>query len=500
MPPTTYSSIFDGSSIITKKDLCAILNLNMARPGLTFRASEINSAYRKRTLRMHPDRQYIFPNPIPEALCNALMQDIRLAKEYMLSGKDYIFGRSFPEKNRFFSGTDWVNTAIAALHTIQSGGSKLPAYIKSLHDASSNYVLIPIFATFVNDKLTFRVVKVLSKELAAIRPFLQGINGHALADFLTQLQKKLPSIDTLDSATLLAFIQLIAPDAMADQKQLEKLLATMQDTAKALEHLLTDEFIQHLTHIVTFWLHLVCTPPSWTHILAVSFLALLFNATSLPKFFNATTVIAEVLWEFKKNINIWAAAPLLLTLAITLLPVNIAFQLSGQLLWIATKTLHQMLIQSSRLAFTVLNLFDSLLPGSSQSISQASLALLERIFNLTIRLCLTTVLDVLDVPVFMLTNKTPLRLYYNTICDHMTDRAQPVKAPLLPEWSLIVAPNENRNSGESTQSSSTTDFFSNSSLPLHNEEDKWLHQVLDTFAEEEQAENPMEHNASGITA
>lgn len=52
-----YVSLFDRSQIITTRDMCELLNLDINRPHLNFSAAEIRKAYQKRVLRFHPDRQ-----------------------------------------------------------------------------------------------------------------------------------------------------------------------------------------------------------------------------------------------------------------------------------------------------------------------------------------------------------------------------------------------------------------------------------------------------------
>ena len=93
--PSVYSSIFDGPTVITRKDLCELLNLDTSRVGLRFSSAEIKKAYHKRALRFHPDAQTRFHPSIPAEICNILMNDIVLAKDYMLNGEDNIPGKAF---------------------------------------------------------------------------------------------------------------------------------------------------------------------------------------------------------------------------------------------------------------------------------------------------------------------------------------------------------------------------------------------------------------------
>ena len=165
---TPYTSVFDGPTLITKKDLCDILNLDTSRPGLKFSQSEIQKAYKRRAVRFHPDKQLSQNPPIPTQICNILMNDIVLARDYMLRGEDNIPGKTFVENSKkSFSAnpSDWVDTVINVLNGIQAGTSAVSSTVPWLSRLSNNFLMILLLSTFSDGQLNFRYINIFSKEL-----------------------------------------------------------------------------------------------------------------------------------------------------------------------------------------------------------------------------------------------------------------------------------------------------------------------------------------------
>lgn len=110
-----YVSSFDKYGYVTAKDLFSILNLNNKRPGDgpetlgNFTAGEIRRAYRKRTLRLHPDAQGRYETPIPPELCQRLLADVKRARDCLLESKLKIAGTALVKEIAELKAKRWHN-------------------------------------------------------------------------------------------------------------------------------------------------------------------------------------------------------------------------------------------------------------------------------------------------------------------------------------------------------------------------------------------------------
>ncbi|CEG55553.1 J domain-containing protein [Legionella fallonii] len=499
--PIPYSSIFDGPTIITKNDMCQLLNLDVSRAGLIFSAAEIKKAYHKRALRFHPDAQTRFAPPIPTEICNILMNDIVLARDYLLNGDDNILGKAFVENSESMvvNSGNWVDTVISILDGIKVGTSAVSYTVPWLSRLSNNFLMTLLLSTFANGQLNFRFINTFSAQLAAMRPYLQEIDGSSLAEFLHKIKSGLTATDELDAVAIVAQLKEILPKSLTENEKFDDLIAAIQGTGSELKELLTDDFIDHLQHIVYFWPNFVATIPSWTHITGVYFISLLFTATSLPKFFSATKTITEVIWEQKGAVaTILAALPFTLLTAL-LLPLNIVIQFGIQFAWIAMKASLQVLVNSFKLLFSAFNLIRSVF-NEEISFPQQAFALFESILNLTVRLSFNLVFELLDEMIFILSNHSVLSSLqngFNSLLDSMLDSIRPeIVVHEIEPWSeeqlnaedqgqLMVAYDHQEQPEEETVANTAAQafgFFADTNFPLHNAQDLWLIQLLASVA------------------
>ncbi len=499
--PSVYSSIFDGPTVITRKDLCELLNLDTSRVGLRFSSAEIKKAYHKRALRFHPDAQTRFHPSIPAEICNILMNDIVLAKDYMLNGEDNIPGKAFFENSQTFvvDTGNWVDTVISILDGIKAGTSATSYVVPWLSRFSNNFLMTLLLSTYSNGQLNFRFINTFSAQLEAMRPYVQDIDGSALAEFLRQIKDTLQTTEQLDAEAFVSRLKEILPQSLTENEKLDDLIAAIQGTGKELKELLTDDFIDHLQHIVHFWPNFVATVPSWKHITGVYFISLLFTATSLPKFFSATKTIMEVIWEQKGAVAMTLSAlPLILTTAL-LLPLNVVIQLGIQFTWIALKVSLQLLFNGFKLLYSAVNTVRSLF-DEDISFAQQAFTLLESTINLTIRLSFNLVIEILDEMIFILSNHSILSSIqngFNNLLDSMLNSLRPVnhelhevaiqeEEQLIYEQTqlVVVAESEEqtKEAAEAERVAQAFGFFSEANLPLHNMEDVWLEQLLGKLA------------------
>ncbi len=484
---SSYTSIFDSSTIITRKDLCAVLNLDMSRPNLKFSEAEIKKAYRIRALRFHPDSQLRFAPPIPIETCNVLVNDIVLAKDYMLEGKDNIPGKAFVEKSQNFAANDSLAMVIGALNALKAGATTLAFAVPWLSRFSNNYLMIGLMSTFLNGQLNLRYINLLSKPLAAIRPLLQEVDGSTVVDFLRRLKSALAANDNLDLERLINELKTKLPKSMTEHPQFDILLVTIKETGTELNKLLDDAFIDHVQHILKFWPQFIVNAPSWKHIIGVYFTSLIITSSNMLNTLNALKVIIDVILEQKGILALVLTALPLTLLSAVMLPLSILSQAFKQLAWIALKAAYQILVNGFSLVVSAINLLRSLSADSDKSFSREAFVLLESMFNLTVRLSINILVGGLDAMIYILTSKSPL----SSLLDSINVTFDALFNHLRPESRFIKIEADARVLGRipvpdvtheplpaATQEPPAFAFFTNPNLPLHNQEDLWLNQLL----------------------
>jgi hypothetical protein len=484
-----YTSIFDGPTIITRKDLCGILNLDISRPGLKFSAIEIQKSFKQRLLRFHPDKQSAQNPPIPTDICNILMSDILQARDYMLKGEDNIPGKACVgniKKSFTMESNDWIDALISVLNWIQSETLAISSTIPWISRFSNNFFIILPLSTFSNNQLNFRYVNVFSKELDAIRPYLKDIDGSSLTIFLLQLKNALKSNEQVDIATIIKQLKGNLPEYLTENKKFDDLLAAIQGANKELKQILTNDFIGHLQHIVQFLISFIVTVPSWRHIVGVYFISLLFTASSVPRYFSATKTVTEVIWEQKGLIGLTLSSLPILILTAALLPLNIAIQLGIQFAWIAQRAFYQILVNSIKLLYSTINIARYLY-RKDVSLSRSAFTLFESTLNITIRLAFNIAIEVLDTMIFVLTDQSMPNSFqrnFNNWLDSIINSLNPKIAEGLP---LITANQDKiKEPLDHETPSQTFGFFDSGHAPFHNAEDIWLKQLLANLSVENQ--------------
>ncbi|KTD57852.1 hypothetical protein [Legionella shakespearei] len=505
--PYVYNSIFDGSSIVTKADMCAILNLDPLRPGLSFSAAEINKAYKLRALRLHPDSQNRHSDhALPKEVCEAAFNDAVLAKTYLLNGEDNIPGKALKEKLNSLESEDFIDLIINTLNGIKEGSQTISETVNWVYWLSSGLLVTVLLSTYSDSDLNLRYVNEFSELLTTLRPYLQGIDGTAVASFLKLLRETIGTAEELNSDELIAQIKLISPellDSLVTADKLDALILALKESGQALKTILTDDFIDQVQHIVSFWPQLLANLPTWKQLIGVYFVSLLFTATSLPKYFNALKVISETIIQQKGILPFLIAALPMYLVSALLLPVNITLQLAIPLAWIALKAAYQLVTNSFLVVFATINLFTSLLPGANNSFKTAALDLFEGVFNLTIRLPLNIGIELLDSVLFILCNKnplSPLQEWINELFDSLFGILHPengleldqggesfaleiYEEPALPEKEAPNNAKPDQNFG----------FFPNAKFL--DEKDPWLNDLLNNIAATETAEHHSQYAA-----
>lgn len=223
----SYTSVFDRPNIITRKDLCEILNLDTSRPGLKFSVGEIQKAYKQRALRFHPDQRESYSPVIPVETCNTLMSDIVRARDYMLRGEDNILGKAFVEDS-LKQPDDWFDRLIQVLKGIKSGSSTLAKWLPWVSRIHNDFSLILLASTFSNNQLNFRYINVYAKQLDSMRPYLKGIDGSTVAKLLHILKDALQS-DQVDIEKIKTQLLAMLSEELAKNPKFDELLTAIAE-------------------------------------------------------------------------------------------------------------------------------------------------------------------------------------------------------------------------------------------------------------------------------
>ena len=510
--PYTYSSIFDGPTIITKKDLCDILNLDTSRPNLSFTATEINKAYKKRARRFHPDIQNQCNPKLPTQVCNGLMDDIAKARNYMLAGEENIPGKAFKEKQYSFESKNIIDTIISTLNSLKEESDTITSAISWLSFFSNSLLVLIPLSTYSDGQLNLRYINSFAKELAAIRPYLEHIDGSSLVQLLQSIRDNTANEKKLDAVEFSAQIKQISPDlldAIIQQDKLDALVKAINEAGLSLHNILTDEFIYNLQHIISFWPRLIANTPSWKQIIGVYFISALFTATSLPKFFNSIKVISEVIITHKGIVPFIASILPLLAASLLILPVNLAIQLSLPVTWIALKAAYNSVSYGLLVLSSILNILSLLISDSNKSFAHEAFSLFEGSFNLLIRLTLNTTLELLDSLLFILSNKnwlSDLEEDANHTFDNMLSYFRPqvieedINTPLQNDTQLVIVNkvNEAKPNQKNQKPDQGLSFFANAKL--HNDEDIWFNNILCNIADAEHNDSDATHTMMQIPA
>lgn len=490
-----YISIFERPVIITRKDLCEFLNLDIGRPGLRFSEDEIQRAFRKRALRFHPDKQHHFPKPIPVQTCNILMQDLVRARDHLINGDDNIPGAGIFDQVHNFMPEDWMDVLINGIHDLKQGIDKVEETTGWIYHFSSGFYLTFFLSCFVDKKLNFDLVNQFHAEFAKIQEFrdvLKNVNGEQLGEFLHQIKDALNRYDLNDAAQFEDFKNLFPVEIMNNPK-FNDLLISIKEVHFALKNLLTDKFIKQSQHIVKFWAQNTAVFPSWGHIMSVYFFTLILTASNLPKFFSALKVIAEVILRQKGMLACVLTALPLLILSGILLPINASVQLGADFLWLALKASLECLFVGMYLSIAIYNLM--ILPfGGNESLSSIAFVFLRETVNL-IRLGISIILDTLSILIRYTIGFDPLSQISAQMNDLFKQYFYGIQ--LIPEIDiddrhinepiddLMVAPNHPRvnpeyqaQEQEVPEAEAANFGFFNNQFPIHNPEDHWLNALI----------------------
>ncbi len=351
-----YKSIFETKTFITKADLCEILNLDPNRANLNFSASEIKKAYRKRTLRIHPDRQGQYDTPIPAEDCTILMSDAVLARDYLLNNEDNIPGSAFQENLHTNTLDDWFDICINTIKNIKSVTTSTFSSLNYFSYISNNFLVLFTLANYSDNKLNFRFINEYSDILNNIRPYIEKINGTALSEALKQIQLALTSIDDNELTLALDKLDEALPANITSNDKYNELKDAIKEARKDISEVLTDKVIANIKHVFDFWPNLIATMPSWRHIIGVYIHTMLFTAITFPKHINAVSEILKVILKQKGKLAFSLVVIPFILLNIAILPLKLLSQISLQALPISAKVLYRLISNGMQLIRSVIHL------------------------------------------------------------------------------------------------------------------------------------------------
>lgn len=489
---TEYKSIFEEASIITKKDLCAILNLNTERTNLNFTASEIKQAYKKRALRFHPDKQRNYNPSIAANDCQTLLSDIERARDYLLAGEDNIPGKAFINNNFIHEKKALITSVNGFLNSFNKHTASIQSTVYWLNLASNSFFALIPLSTFSDGQLNLRYVNALTEQLALIRPYIKDIDGTTIVNFLHFLRDGLDNEVWQDR--LVEFLNTISTKLVEDMRehnQLDELMQNIKKSREELKKLLTESFIKKIQHIVSFWPQFVTTVPTWKHMAGIFFITMLFTATSIPKYLNAFKVISDTIIR-QKGIGPYSLIVLpMLATSLLLLPLNLAINTTGTLVWQALKATVEIFINGLTALSSAFNLLFILNPTSNKKLSVEAFKIFEAFFNIFIRLPLLMLVEIVDSAAFTLTNLHLLSFlsdHLNRWINSLLDVIQPEKKIKLvaqdeSEQLIHITSQEQATTTQKEAQTINLNFFANDST--YNETDTWLEDLLSKYQAEQ---------------
>lgn len=317
---SNYKSLFSKAGIISKLELCEMLGLNTSRTPLDFTASEINKAFKKRALRIHPDKQASQQIKIPAELCNTLMLDITRARDHLLKGEENIPGSGIGESIT----SPVLRTAVHKMS--QSNPKALANYIKLVAWFAkfpiSTIPLSILFSQFTTDhQLYIRYVNLLPKD----RSLLKLFDPKFVTSFLQAVKHICEAIESPDTQELMNRIQEMA----VTQPFLNELLGALNDPAlhAVLQHykpLLEDDVIEAMQSIAASIYQFCMDIPTYSHIIGTYLSSMIFTTDRLIKIIAVYRDLAYVVREQKNTFDALSIYASILVLSLVMLPLNIA--------------------------------------------------------------------------------------------------------------------------------------------------------------------------------
>lgn len=317
---SNYKSLFSKAGIISKLELCEMLGLNTSRTPLNFTASEINKAFKKRALRIHPDKQAFQQIKIPAELCNTLLSDVTRARDHLLKGEENIPG----------SGIDELITS-PVLRTAVSKMSQFNP--KALADnircvalfAKFSLSIIPLSILFsqftIDHQLYIRYVNFLPKD----RSLLKSFDPKFVTSFLQAVKHICETSELPDKQDLMNRIQEMA----ATQSFLNELPGAFNDPAlhavlQYYKPLLEDDVIEAMQTIATSIHQFLTDIPTYSHIIGTYLSSMIFTTDRLIKIIAVYRDLVYVVSEQKNTFDAVKIYASILVLSLVMLPLNIA--------------------------------------------------------------------------------------------------------------------------------------------------------------------------------
>lgn len=331
-----YTSIFDGSYRVTRRDFCAILNLDVSRPNLEFEDAEIHKAFRKRSIQFHPDGQWKHKGlDLSKATREVLFNDATRARDHLLQGIESVPGKA---------------------HTAASDPDDLNAVFKELFVTNASVLrgfILGKLATFSGNQINLAYIHQLAPLLSALEPCLGHFRVNTVAELMRQTKRQLED-NTLTQDSVSILIKRYMPDAPPQTNaQIESIHGALLDVSPVLIKLLTKAFISDLE------LFLECRPElgllpdftMWRDIIDLTVLAFL-SATSIPRYVSALLEIMRLSYQHNSLRTFVLFSPGIIVLGSLLFPVAVV----ASLVAIAVNSAYRLLADSFSLIRAVLSL------------------------------------------------------------------------------------------------------------------------------------------------
>ena len=506
-----YQSIYSRAAIISKKDMCELLNLDTSRDNLEFSPAEIKKAYQIRAHRFHPDRQEQAQHPIPREVCRLLMQDIAKAKHHLLVGKDRVLGLGAEEIFESFryinqdiedeSELDWFACLIELIEQFEAGLSDTS---ESLYYASrfSHSISIWIFLSCFSDgRLLLHAFNPFAEELAYINQFFTILKEHHFDTLLlnfsslfsqTYLEQEIltePEVQEIINQFLSELSVELSPE------QIQQLSQRLHALYFGLRETLSEEAKEQLINIIMFWVSKLSVLPSWWDILGVYFISLGFTAYSIPLFFQAVIDIFSTILVYKGVLQLLISSLLIVPMTLVMFPIYLLVLMTSRLAAPTVVALFQLTSALLNLAISAVNFVAVICTGSFGAIYNGLVGILESVTNVVVRVPLVLMLDLVNSILVIVVGQYLLSatsIYvlelFNNLFNYLRV-GEPISEVEVSNELDMVQRGTFQYASYSEAASYNSDTFTFPTFfetrPLHNDQDTFLEQVFESVSQTE---------------
>lgn len=475
-----YASLFSRKAFITKKDLCEVLNLNLTRPNLAFTEEEINKAYRKRMLDIHPDRQHRKPveKQLPGTLFTLLAEETKTAKQHLLANQFPIPSTAFNQASSFET-IKTLSLLTNLIEIVLNDYNTLAATLPYARYFSKDLYVALFLANYYENHLSINFLNTLIPVLEPLRPSLEKTDEKQLSMLLIQIREALNEASEQETITTLKKIfPLLQLNEDASTKEFKQFSKAIINGKEPLKKLLSKDLIDNIAKPLHYWRHFILHTPTWPLILCTHFLLTACFSKSIPKFLIAFKELMSLILTHKGMFSFTLSLLPMLILTAIYLPVNIMVQTINQ----ALKLSFQLSAQTYQALYLMLNanifLLSAIFSGDAfspselmtQNLKQQMTALIENSLVLMIKVPMTLFFNALDIGIYTFFDQ----VFFNRL---LSDIHSELDAFICLIKSKLNVNQEAKEEQKPLPLSQLSFINTSLTVPLFNTEDTWLNNI-----------------------